>query len=671
MNISLNDKPFINRELSWLEFNGRVLQLANDQRIPLMERLKFVSIFSSNLDEFFMIRVAGIMDQIELGYDLEDASGLTPKQVLESIRKRTVQLTKQQEKYFLNIKEHLKEYGVFIHDRPETCTGEYCDLLFERVVLPSISPVTLSPSNPFPFIYNLRSVIVIRMRKLSKEFICLIIVPENVKKLFVREVEGKIEIFPLHAVIISKLKEMFKTYDILEHYIIRVTRNADLTIDEEESQDLLKLVEKNLSKRKKGQIVRLEINRKLSPEIEELLIKNLQIKRECIYHTFDFIDLSSFASLKIEKQDLYFKPFTPTIPAGIPVDDSIFEYLKNNEILLYRPYNNFSVVKKLLQIASEDKNTLSIKMTLYRTNDNSSIVKNLIKASENGKTVSVVVELKARFDESMNVKWAKQLEDAGCIVTYGLPGLKVHSKNLLITRNENGKIVEYTHISTGNYNEITANIHTDIDYITAKEEIYMDTTNLFNYLMGYTDLTRWQTITTAPLYLREKLIELIDSTIEASKNNQTTEIIIKVNALVDKQIIEKLYEASSNRVSIKLIVRGICCLKPGIRGLSDNIRVISIVGRFLEHPRIFYFNTHDKEKIFISSADLMERNLDRRIEHLTEITNPLLKEKLKNILRLQFEDNVNSWELKKDRYQKIHKKGKEVDSQAYFIDHPF
>ncbi len=664
--------PFINRELSWLDFNERVLELSRERRFPLMERLKFISIFSNNLDEFFMIRVAGVIDQIELGYDKKDRAGLTPKEVLHHIRKKVERLLKKQEKYFLSIKSQLEKHSVFIEDKFNECVFEFCELVFEQTILPAISPVTLSASNPFPFIYNKRSAFIVEMEKEGREYVSVVIIPDKLKKIYVRDVGSERYVFTLEHIVANKLNELFRNYKIKDYYIIRVTRDADLTIEEEGSEDLLLLVEQELDKRRKGQIVRVEINKKPSEKIEKLLMDNLKIEKKYIYETFDFIDLTSFFNLRVENDKLYFKPFKSYYPYRVKPDSSIFEYIKNNDILLYRPYNDFSFISKLVEIAANDEMTLSIKMTIYRVNRDSSIVKNLIKAAENGKSVCVVIELKARFDEQMNVEWAKELEDAGCIVTYGIPGLKVHTKNILITRNENGRIVEYSHIATGNYNEETAKIYTDLDYITAKEEIGIDNANIFNYLMGYTDYEKWKKITLAPNYLRKKLIKLIDDEIMTAKSKAKGHIIIKVNSLIDEKLIEKLYEASQAGVKVDLIVRGVCGLKTDIKGVSENIRVVSIVGRFLEHPRVFYFYNNGNERVFISSADFMERNMDRRVESMIEIDEPVLKKRLFKLLKLHFNDNVNAWQLNGDKYKKVKAAGlRRVDSQAYYLTKSF
>jgi polyphosphate kinase len=663
---------FINRELSWLDFNERVLELSNDNRIPLMERLKFISIFSNNLDEFFMIRVAGIVDQIDLGYEDKDKSNLSPKEVFDKIRQKVKRLLNKQTHYFYRLRCKLSQYGVDIKNSFNECSGEYCELLFEHMILPSISPITLSPSNPFPFIYNKRSAFIVEMEKDGKDYTSIIIIPDGLKKLYANSENLKLNVFTLEHIIANKLKELFKGYEIENYYIIRATRNADLSIEEEESEDLLISIDHQLDKRRKGQIVRLEINKEPSKKIEKLLLENFDIDKEDIYITSDFIDMSAFFELKSDNTKLYYKPFKSYLPKDMPFNDRIFDYIKKNELLLYRPYNDFSLISKLIEIAAKDKKTLSIKMTIYRANRDSSIIKNLIKAAENGKAVFVVIELKARFDEEMNVEWARLLEEAGCVVTYGIPGLKVHSKNLLITRNENGKIVKYSHVATGNYNEQTAKIYTDLDYITSNEALGLDNANLFNYLMGYTDFAKWNRITIAPKYLRNKIMELIDSEISFAKLGKKAHIIIKVNSIIDKKLIEKLYDASNSGVKIDLIVRGICGIKTDIKNMSENIRVISIVGRFLEHPRIFYFYSNAKERIFMSSADFMERNMDRRIEHMIEITAHRLKDKLKNLLELNINDNTNAWELHKSYYKKIKPTNDTIiDSQDFYITHTF
>jgi len=668
--LSKSPYPYINRELSWLFFNQRVLEMSNNRDIPLLERLKFISIFSNNLDEFFMVRVAGVIDQIELGYEQKDPSRDTPKEIFNKIREIVEDLTILQNRYFLQLAKELKDVDIEIN-KLKDANSEYLDLVFNKVILPSISPITISSGNPFPFIANKRSGILVCMRKDNIDFYSLIIIPDNLKKLFVTNYQNKTFVYTTDFIISHKLNEIYNSYDINDFYIFRITRDADLSIEEEGAEDLLELIETWLYKRRKGNVVRVQINKIPTDNIKNFLINNFDIPPEFIYVTSGVIDYTAFFNFKSANEELYFKPFESYIPNKIPTDVKIFDYLKKNEIIFYRPYNDFSFISNLIDIAASDPDTISIKMTIYRVNNDSKIIDSLVKAAINGKSVFVVVELKARFDEQVNVNFAKRLEDAGCIVSYGIPTLKIHSKNLLIIRNENDEIRRYAHCSTGNYHENTSKIYTDIDYITSNEKFTFEVNGLFNFLMGYTDYVKWEKLFLAPNYLRDKLLQLIDNEIKNAKKGDEAYIIIKVNSLIDKALIKKLYEASKEGVKIDLIVRGICGIMPKIKGLSDSVRVVSIIGRFLEHTRIFYFHNNGDIRLFIASADFMERNMDRRVEYLTEIENKTLKMKLLNILKKQLSDNVNSWELIKDKYYKVTKGKSKIDSQSHFINHRF
>lgn len=652
-NVLQIDFPFINRELSWLEFNKRVLELSNNEDIPLFERIKFMGIFTSNLNEFFMIRVAGIKDQILAGVNKNKTNDYLPKDIYENIRKKVLSLYKLQEDYTKNIINSLGKEGIFVNKlHPET--EEWLDFVFHHNILPLITPVTLGNTNPFPFISNNRVTVLAKLTKDSQTFYSVIILPENIEKIFKKEVGNQHYYFTTSFILKHKLREIYHNFEISEIAEFKLTRDADLTLEDEGAEDLLKSIEKSLNLRKKGKIVRFEVNKNVSAELLAFIVEKLNITHDEIYFYEQFSDHTFFFSLKSRNKKFYYKNFSPKLPCGIDPNANIFDQIKSSPILLYRPYEDFALISNFVKIAAEDKHTLAIKMTIYRVNNDSSIIKSLIKAAKNGKTVSVVVELKARFDEENNLGLAKQLEEAGCIVTYGFGNLKVHSKLLLVVRNEGGHIKSYAHISTGNYNEKTARQYTDLDYLTSEDDVCKDVMSIFNYLMGYMDNSGRTRIFISPTEIKPKLLDLIDNEIKMASKGAKGEIIIKVNSLVDKALIKKLYEASISNVKIRLIVRGICGIVPGVKGLSDNISVKSIVGRFLEHPRIFYFRNGNKDRIFISSADFMERNMDRRIEAMLEIYNENVKKRIWTILNNDLKDTANSWEFKKGKYHKIY-----------------
>jgi polyphosphate kinase len=453
-------------------------------------------------------------------------------------------------------------------------------------------------------------------------------------------------VLAVEDLIVKFLDRIYTGFNVVNSYIFRLTRDADLTMEEEGAEDLLKLIEHELSKRKKGKVVRIEFNKEMPANIRDFLKNHIGFNNAHIHIIDGKIDLTFLIDVKIGIDKYYYKPFKPILPEDITLDYEIFNRIKSKDIILYRPYNDFSLITRLVELAALDEKVLSIKMTLYRANRDSQIIKNLINAAEHGKQVSVVIELKARFDEEKNVEWAKKLEEAGCLVSYGFVNMKIHTKNLLILRKENNKIVRYSHLATGNYNEITARLYTDIDYLTADDDVGYESAQLFNYLMGYTEfLPKEERIILAPRDLKIKLIALIDNEINNVKKGKKGHIIIKINSLIDKVLIPKLYEASNEGVKIEMIVRGICGLIPQVQGLSDNITIRSIVGRFLEHPRILYFYNGGKERYFVSTADWMERNMDHRVESLFEVIDTDSKVFLRKILDYNLKDNCKSWQL--------------------------
>ena len=641
-----------NRELSWLDFNERVLMQAADETVPLCERLKFLAIHSANLDEFFMIRVAGLKDLVSAGYKEKDISGFTPPVILNEISIRVHKQVEKSASIFNALASELINLKIFIFPL-EPFDMEILDEIFDTEISPVITPVMISEIEKIPFIFNLKLCFFVELEIENRVFDALIILPENVKKVYKVKKSKKSYYFTPENIIERYIDKIFPGYAVKDYFLFRVTRNADLPIKHEDVEDLLSAIEENISARKWSNIVRVEIDREitdaLTNKIKHYLSINGDYEDKDIYITNRPLNLSFLFNIKEESRGLYYKPFKPAIPDYLK-NKSIFALAKKKDILLFRPCNDFKIISKWISEAGNDKNVLSIKMTLYRTDKNSKIVEALANAALKGKHVCAVVELKARFDEEKNVKWAKKLEEAGCIVTYGFSDKKIHAKIFLATRKEEGKIVRYAHISTGNYNEYTANIYTDIDYITAEEEACSEISNMFNYMTGYSDIFKWSRIKLAPINLRQTLAELFDFEISEAKAGRRAEIIIKVNSAFDGETTDKIYSAGAEGASVKMIIRGVCSIKPGIKGLSENIEIKSIIGRFLEHARIYYFYNGGKEKVFISTADLMTRNLDKRIELFFEIKDTESKKKLINILECNISDNLKSWHLNDEIY---------------------
>ncbi len=656
--------PYINRELSWLEFNKRVMMEAVDPDVPLLERLKFLAIFSSNLDEFFMIRVGGLQDQKEAGYSKLDISGCTPEQQLVAISRKAHELTNQRQKIYKTIKSDLEKENIVIAPDIDAELDEIAEAIFNEEIYPVISPVTISSNNPVPFIYNFRLCVYAVIKKNNIIHHSVIILPENLQRIFKVKLDKTYYLFA-EDILKRYLQIVYPDYEILDSYCLRVTRNADLTLDEEESDDLLLSIKKFLKSRRKGGICRVEIDGRLPADILEKMSQEMNFDKDDVYVIDDLIDMTSLFAITGAKQELCYPQFNPVMPDGFSADSDIFEKIKKKDLIMYRPFHDFSLVSKMVAAAADDPDVLAIKMTLYRANKNSTILASLSKAVKNGKHVSVVIELKARFDEERNVDWANMLEEAGCIVTYGIAGLKIHAKNLLIVRRENGKVVRYTHMSTGNYNEFTAGIYTDVDYITADEEVGKDCAAMFNYLMGYTDIGTWNRFYLAPNYIKPKILELIDEEIAFAKAGKKARMIVKVNSIIDKLLIDKLIEASCAGVKIDMIVRGVCGIRAGIKGVTENIRVRSIIGRFLEHPRIIYFHAGGKKRVFFSTADWMERNMDRRVELFFEVLKKEPKNFLLNIIDLNMKDNQKTWIQKGAGYEKT----KSADDKLCYHDY--
>ncbi|ADY73652.1 Polyphosphate kinase [Desulfurobacterium thermolithotrophum DSM 11699] len=658
-----NPKLYINRELSWLEFNRRVLEEAEDLNNPLLERLKFIAIFFTNLDEFFMIRVAGLKQMVSANINKPSFDGLTPKEQLKRITQKTKQLLKETELQYKKLTSELKKESIYIHKYSELPKNlkKKADKYFEEFVYPVLTPLAVDLTHPFPHLPSLSFNIIVEM--ISEDLKFGVIPIPKVLPRFIRlkEKEKEEHYLYLEDLIIHHIRKLFPNQEIRSIATFRVTRDADIIIQEDEADDLLEEIEKGLRKRRFGKPVRLEINGG-SEFIFNFLKDELEIKDYDIYKLEVPLNLSDLWSLykEIDRPDLKFPPYVPYYPPQFNID--IFNALKSHEFILFPPYESFDPIVELIEEAAEDPNVLAIKQTLYRVGRNSPIVEALSKAAQKGKEVTAVVEIKARFDEESNIVWAKRLEEEGVHVIYGIPGLKTHAKLLMIVRREENGIKRYVHLGTGNYNVETAKIYSDISYLTSLPGIGEDVSKIFNVLTGYFHPPNLSKLFISPVNLKSKILEMIEEEATLGKEGR---IIAKMNSLVDPDVIRALYKASQEGVKIDLIVRGICCLRPGIKGVSENIRVISIVGKYLEHARIFYFKADGEEKIFISSADWMPRNFHRRIETLVPIENFQLKRKLRDILEIQLRDTAKARILMPDGSY-IRPKERNFNSQEYF-----
>ena len=676
----LKPEYYENRELSWLKFNERVLNEARDKSIPLLERLKFISITSSNLDEFFMVRVASLKDMVHAGYKKKDIAGMTAIEQLEAINKDTRALVETQySTYNRSLLPLLKHQGIEIIDRFEELTKEqeeYVDRYFGENVYPVLTPMAVDASRPFPLIRNktLNLAALLSKKDDTKgevEF-ATVQVPSVLSRIIQIPAtkEGMRSFILLEQMIERNINQLFLNYNVLCAYPYRIMRNADLSIDEDEAEDLLQEIQKQLRKRQWGEVIRLEVEDGIEKRLLNILKEELHIQQEAIYKISGPLDLTFLMKMYgLEGCDeLRYAPYKPQrVPQIVPGED-IFEEIRKGDILLHHPYQTFDPVVDFIRQASVDPNVLAIKQTLYRVSGNSPIIASLAQAAENGKQVSVLVELKARFDEENNIVWAKKLEKAGCHVIYGLVGLKTHSKIALVVRREEDGIRRYVHLGTGNYNDSTAKLYTDLGMFTCSEAIGEDATAVFNMLSGYSEPLSWNKLVVAPIWLRKKFLKLIKREAKHAQEGKEAFIKAKMNSLCDREIIAALYEASAAGVKIDLVVRGICCLRVGIPGISENISVRSIVGNFLEHSRIFYFHNDGQEEIYMGSADWMPRNLDRRVEILFPVENERLMEEIKHILNTQLEDNTKAHILQTDgKYGKIDKRGKKlVNSQEQF-----
>ena len=674
-----NPEYYTNREMSWLLFNRRVLSEARDTQIPLFERLKFLSITASNLDEFFMVRIASLKDMVHAKYSKRDIAGMTAQEQLAALNTKLHEFSAlQYETYTRELLPLLRENGFCVVEKHEDLTqaqAAFADDYFEENVYPVLTPMAVDSSRPFPLLRNKTlniGALVSKKGEKKEEEIDLATV--QVPSVLPRIVQlpsgnnGEKCVILLEEIIERNISKLFLNYDIICAHPFRITRNADLAIDEDEAEDLLIEIEKQVKKRTWGEAIRLEVEAGVDRRLLKKIRKELSLEDEDIYQIDGPLDLTFL--MKMYALDGFekfkYKKYTPQPVPEFEEGESVFDVLRKGDVLLHHPYQTFQPVVDFIRTAARDKDVLAIKQTLYRVSGNSPIIAALAQAAENGKQVTVLVELKARFDEENNIVWARKLEKAGCHVIYGLVGLKTHSKITLVVRREEDGIRRYVHLGTGNYNDATAKLYTDIGLMTCAEAIGEDATAVFNMLSGYSEPLSWNALTLAPLWLKDRFLYLIDRERRIARAGNPARIIAKMNSLCDRDIIAALYEASAAGVKIDLIVRGICCLKVGIPGVSENIRVRSIVGNFLEHSRIFYFENNGHGEYYCASADWMPRNLERRVEILFPVYEPALQEKLMHILQCQLEDNKKAHLLMPDGTYK-----KQKISQAEAFDSQF
>lgn len=674
---------FYNRELSWIAFNNRVLGEAKDENIPLFERIKFLSITASNLDEFFMVRVASLKDMVNAAYTKKDIAGMTPQEQLEEINKATHKLVKDQYSTYNDaLLPLLAQNGLTVVEKHENLTKKECDFVdrfFQDNVYPVLTPMAVDSSRPFPLIRNKslnlgalvsrkeekgRKHLFARKSVQGKEIeFATVQVPSVIPRIvqLPDAQDGTKRVILLEQIIERNMDKLFLNYNIECVFPFRIMRNADFSLEEEEAEDLLKEIEKQLKKRQWGQAIRLEVEAGIEKRLLDIIQKELFIEEKDIYNIPGPLDLTFLMKMYgLEGfEHLKNKPYTPQPVPEIETGDDIFERIRQQDILLHHPYQTFTPVVDFIKQAARDPQVLAIKQTLYRVSGNSPIIAALAQAAENGKQVSVLVELKARFDEENNIVWAKKLEKAGCHVIYGLVGLKTHCKITLVVRREEEGIRRYVHLGTGNYNDATAKLYTDLGILTCNEAIGEDATAVFNMLSGYSEPLGWNHLALAPLWLKDKFLYLINREKKNAANKRPARIVAKMNSLCDPDIIKALYTAAAAGVKIQLIVRGICCLRIGVEGTGDNIEVRSIVGNFLEHARIFYFENAGEPEIYMASADWMPRNLERRVEILFPVLNADLKEKVWHVLEVQLNDNQKAQILKADgSYEKVDNSGK-------------
>ena len=671
---------YLNRELSWLEFNRRVLDEAHDTRHPLLERVKFLAIFSTNLDEFFMIRVSGLKDQLAAGVTSGSSDGKSPAETLAALRARTLPMLREQRRYFYEeVQPELSAAGIDILHYGQLTVEEQDRLrtYFVDEVLPVVTPLAFDPGRPFPHISNLSLNLAVNVRApAGNQRFARIKVPTSLPRLV--PVGSDQRLVWLEEVIGANLGLLFPGYEVIESYSFHVIRDADMEIQEDEAPDLLETIEEGLRLRQFGPVVRLVVDHDMPESMVHLLMENLEVSEEDVYSLQPPLGMSSlWAVAGLSRPDLKDTPFVPAIPPqlrDVKTPNDIFAAIRKSDVLLHHPYDSFKPVLDFIQAAATDPQVLAIKVTLYRVGRKSPVVRSLMEAQRNGKQVAVLVELKARFDEESNIGWAKALEAAGVHVVYGLVGLKTHSKITLVVRKEDGGLRRYLHLATGNYNAVTASIYTDCGLLTCDPEMGADATELFNTLTGYSTQESYRSLLVAPGSMRVRIEGLIERETEHALAGRGGRLIFKMNSLVDDRLIRKLYAASQAGVQIDMIIRGICCLRPGVPGLSENIRVISIVGRFLEHSRIYYFDNGGKPEAYMGSADLMPRNLDRRVEIIFPVKDPTLRTYLRDgVLAVELANNSRARELQSDGTYVCRGRTPdepEIDSQAWLLANP-
>jgi polyphosphate kinase len=666
---------FLNRELSWLDFNARVLELAEDDDLPLLERVKFLAIFAGNLDEFFMVRIAGLKRRQSTGLTVRSPDGLSIREQLVRVTERTQELMHRHANAFLkDVAPRLEDENIRIVHWEDLSDPDSMRLreYFRDQVFPVLTPLAVDPAHPFPYISGLSLNLAVSVRdgETGISHFARVKVPNNVPRFVpVGAVDGGATFLPLEDLIAAHLPTLFPGLDVLSHHLFRVTRNADLEVEEDRDEDLLQALERELARRRFGPAVRLEVTDSMDPQILELLLSELEIGRQDVVVVPGLLDLASLWQLhEVDRPELKDEPFVPATHPRLSEGEtpqSVFAMLREGDVLVHHPYQSFATsVQRFIEQAAADPNVLAIKQTLYRTSGDSPIVNALVDAAEAGKQVVVLVEIKARFDEEANISWARELEKAGCHVVYGLVGLKTHCKTALVVRREGGVIRRYCHIGTGNYNPKTARIYEDLGILTADPRVGADLTDLFNSLTGYSRQTAYRTLMVAPHGIRSGLVDKIRREMRHAAKGRPAGIRFKVNSLVDEQIIDALYEASNAGVGVELLIRGICALRPGVEGLSENIQVRSIVGRFLEHSRVMAFTNAGDPEFWIGSSDLMHRNLDRRVEVLLKVCDERAREELGAMFDRAMAPGVRCWTLGADGEWT---RGGERDYQAELI----
>ena len=676
---------YINRELSWLGFNDRVLEQARDGRHPLLERVRFVAISETNLDEFFMIRVAGLQQQVASELPNPVPDGMTPEEQISRIKESTEEFFEERRRILnKDLIPALEEEGIKIIPHKKVRAAEKRQLRerFVRDILPILTPLAIDPAHPFPHISNLSLNLLVVIEDEGRRVMARVKMPTTIDR-FVRLSDGEqapdkrpeMRFVRVEEIIAANLDELFPGKEVTASYVFQVTRNADFVIEEDEASDLLQAIEDELEGRWFGQGVRLVVSTEMPDDLKEWLAYNLKLDENSVFeapHPIGLADLDELTHL--DRPDLLYSPISPRVPQEIRNSRSITQATRNGDILLYHPYDSFSPVVDFVRAAANDPEVLAIKQTLYRVGSNSPIVEALSEARDEQTQVAVLVELKARFDEEPNITWARQLEARGVHVAYGIVGLKTHAKICLVVRREGHGLRRYLHLGTGNYNPGTARVYTDFSYFTDDQKLAEDGSDLFNYLTGYSEHEEYQELLVAPVTMRDRIMRGIEEQTEKAKNGAPARITCKTNSLTDPRIIELLYEASQAGVKIDLIVRSICCLRPGVEGVSENIRVVSLVGRFLEHARVFAFGEGEDERIYLGSADLMQRNLDRRVETAFPLRERRHREKVRRLLDLQLSDTANGWELKTEGKfeRRLPGEGEEpLDSQSILLTEGF